>query len=356
MTTIFHNNKAQFAYSRTFWDYGLPQYIKSMGDEDIHEVFHKDIEDYLSFRTKKNIEIKENKSEEDYERDLMIYHETLLHLLNDEDAPFHFGDKDAVRDFGLDAADFVERSFETDNHLVYSTYKILLENLRPGQLRVAFLAYNLTAIEELLAEINGSAKYKMCISDQYNLIVSNAPVPIYGHIRGHLSSGHQIRHDCSQKVYFVECVSKKAQLRAVLDIIESQHAPHTSTEYGKCCICKEGLNTPFGNNPNPVRKRGKCCSKCNYTKVIPARLTGNCSDISLSWDWELKILQTKLMEIIKIYPSPELYHEQVAEDLAIHTIHHRWITLAKKYGATAELNFEKKSIAYIMDCAECAAE
>ena len=39
----------------------------------------------------------------------------------------------------------------------------------------------------------------------------------------------------------------------------------------KCCICKK----PFfglGNNPNPIKTKGKCCNKCNIDKVLPTRL------------------------------------------------------------------------------------
>lgn len=38
-----------------------------------------------------------------------------------------------------------------------------------------------------------------------------------------------------------------------------------------CCICGEEING-YGNNPYPVKEDGRCCDKCNATKVIPARL------------------------------------------------------------------------------------
>lgn len=47
-------------------------------------------------------------------------------------------------------------------------------------------------------------------------------------------------------------------------------------EYPKCVICKEHFSgTRFGNNPQPIRKKGKCCDKCNNDKVIPARMSGS---------------------------------------------------------------------------------
>ena len=38
----------------------------------------------------------------------------------------------------------------------------------------------------------------------------------------------------------------------------------------KCVICKEH-SVGFGNNPQPLKK-GKCCDKCNFEKVVPARI------------------------------------------------------------------------------------
>ena len=44
-------------------------------------------------------------------------------------------------------------------------------------------------------------------------------------------------------------------------------------EYPKCVLCKEHLSgSPYGNNPQPIRKKGKCCDRCNNDKVIPARM------------------------------------------------------------------------------------
>lgn len=37
----------------------------------------------------------------------------------------------------------------------------------------------------------------------------------------------------------------------------------------KCCICGKEFEG-FGHNAEPV-KIGRCCDKCNYTNVIPAR-------------------------------------------------------------------------------------
>ena len=39
----------------------------------------------------------------------------------------------------------------------------------------------------------------------------------------------------------------------------------------KCCICGKKFEG-WGNNPAPVKIRGRCCDDCNSTQVIPARL------------------------------------------------------------------------------------
>lgn len=38
-----------------------------------------------------------------------------------------------------------------------------------------------------------------------------------------------------------------------------------------CCLCREGI-AGHGNNPEPIRQRGKCCDYCNSKFVIPVRL------------------------------------------------------------------------------------
>lgn len=39
----------------------------------------------------------------------------------------------------------------------------------------------------------------------------------------------------------------------------------------KCCIC--GITDHgYGNNPDPIKKKGRCCDECNADQVIPVRL------------------------------------------------------------------------------------
>jgi len=40
----------------------------------------------------------------------------------------------------------------------------------------------------------------------------------------------------------------------------------------KCCLC-HGIIKGFGHNAEPLKK-GRCCTVCNDTKVIPARIRG----------------------------------------------------------------------------------
>jgi hypothetical protein len=39
----------------------------------------------------------------------------------------------------------------------------------------------------------------------------------------------------------------------------------------KCCICKKEF-IGYGNNAWPIEDFGRCCDKCNYTRVIPERI------------------------------------------------------------------------------------
>jgi hypothetical protein len=38
-----------------------------------------------------------------------------------------------------------------------------------------------------------------------------------------------------------------------------------------CCICK-GIFFGYGNNPEPVESKGRCCDDCNNSHVIAARI------------------------------------------------------------------------------------
>ena len=40
----------------------------------------------------------------------------------------------------------------------------------------------------------------------------------------------------------------------------------------KCCICKKEF-TGYGNNPYPIKTKGRCCDLCDM-QVIKARLLG----------------------------------------------------------------------------------
>lgn len=38
----------------------------------------------------------------------------------------------------------------------------------------------------------------------------------------------------------------------------------------KCVICEKTI-TGYGNNPEPIKHKGKCCDYCNFNIVIPTR-------------------------------------------------------------------------------------
>ena len=42
-------------------------------------------------------------------------------------------------------------------------------------------------------------------------------------------------------------------------------------ENHKCCICGKQFKG-YGNNPAPLRDRGRCCDDCNINAVIPTRI------------------------------------------------------------------------------------
>lgn len=39
----------------------------------------------------------------------------------------------------------------------------------------------------------------------------------------------------------------------------------------RCCLCGKDIDG-YGNNPFPLKEKGKCCSECNMKYVLPARI------------------------------------------------------------------------------------
>lgn len=61
-------------------------------------------------------------------------------------------------------------------------------------------------------------------------------------------------------------------MSAHIDEVKVAPAPKVEgTPAFSCVICGE-LQYGYGNNPQPVVDHGLCCDKCNYEKVIPARM------------------------------------------------------------------------------------
>ena len=40
----------------------------------------------------------------------------------------------------------------------------------------------------------------------------------------------------------------------------------------KCVICEKTFEG-FGNNPDPIKGKGRCCDSCNMVYVIPLRIS-----------------------------------------------------------------------------------
>ena len=364
-----------------FWEKDFPEIVfYQKGYEMLYEEQHEDLVDYTNFdlkysmndapnwRKRVGIERNTQKSDTEYETDLLCFHDNLLSQMQRERCPYRFGNYKDEMDFKKedfpDHPDFVERSGATEMGVIQETYKYVLQKLRPGERRVVFREACLPVIENVIEYIHtyhfiNGRKF----SDDYKLMISNSPVPIYGHVEGILRDEPQITTNKDDtpyhKVLFVECVSKKAELCAELD--KANRMFRRRAELGTCCICKQHMETPFGNNPHPIRKRGKCCEECNTTKVIPARMSledRNDTEthkitMKLITNWELKQLQVKIRDIMKVYPCARLYHEQVEEDVGIHQLHYRMVEIVSECGAALEIDFDKGSIIFTIATDEC---
>lgn len=65
--------------------------------------------------------------------------------------------------------------------------------------------------------------------------------------------------------------SKTSIGRLYSEISEEGNVTHEWQKPSPCVICK-GEFWGYGNNPDPLAKKGICCDECNATKVIPARM------------------------------------------------------------------------------------
>ena len=52
----------------------------------------------------------------------------------------------------------------------------------------------------------------------------------------------------------------------------------------RCCICGNDIEG-YGYNPFPVKEKGQCCRKCNYTVVLPERFRRMEEDQTEDADW-----------------------------------------------------------------------
>ena len=46
---------------------------------------------------------------------------------------------------------------------------------------------------------------------------------------------------------------------------------NTGEKVTKCCLCGMPIEG-WGNNPAPIRERGRCCDDCNSNIIIPLRI------------------------------------------------------------------------------------
>ena len=64
----------------------------------------------------------------------------------------------------------------------------------------------------------------------------------------------------------------------------------------KCCLCKNEIEKQkgwdLGNNALPLMD-GRCCNKCNNTKVIPARIKKSIKKIDKGLDETIKKIINK---------------------------------------------------------------
>jgi hypothetical protein len=48
---------------------------------------------------------------------------------------------------------------------------------------------------------------------------------------------------------------------------EEGYLSRRGAHYFTCCMCKK-LSRGWGNNPEPVKSKGRCCDDCNNTVIM----------------------------------------------------------------------------------------
>lgn len=125
--------------------------------------------------------------------------------------------------------------------------------------------------KRFIDEINAKTKFNFISSrpiDTFTCKLKNLNLAIVINIK--------FDNDRIDKVRFTLAVNdemtKDLQLDELISRLQLIHDyAKDDSEYYECCFCKR-LFKGYGNNPQPVEKRGKCCNECNEKIVIPARL------------------------------------------------------------------------------------
>lgn len=71
------------------------------------------------------------------------------------------------------------------------------------------------------------------------------------------------------KIIELTGIRAEAFFRTVMEMADQYEKQEQDDK--ECCICGEVIEG-YGNNPSPVKEKGRCCDKCNMEVVIPKRL------------------------------------------------------------------------------------
>lgn len=76
----------------------------------------------------------------------------------------------------------------------------------------------------------------------------------------------------------------------------------------KCCFCGKEIDDVYSNNPEPLMSApNRCCTECNYSKVLPARF----KSLQQPKESEADIYK------VKGYESRDDYFQSLADDYGV---------------------------------------
>lgn len=150
---------------------------------------------------------------------ILVFYDELYAEMEKRDCPYKSGKSDdemiiKKEDFP-DHPCLVERSGSTSSYVLLRLYMALLEQLECGHSRLPVWGAEVDPVRGLIDSMNAGSKYMRdgkVFGDQYKYVMRDSDTkPLYGHMDGEVESDTTP----DQEIYYIECISKIEEKKAV---------------------------------------------------------------------------------------------------------------------------------------------